>query len=173
MIKPTKIFPKFKLENAQTMVEFAIVFPIVLLITYGLIEFGRMVFIYSAVTGSAREGARYGATASNYKNCDGIKKATTRLLFLIPEGDIINLEIGYDDGPPPHDPIDLLCSQDDNTYEGPDELSLGDRIVVHMVVSYHPLIGSFLGVTGFNIPSTNYRTILMNIQMPTPTHSTP
>jgi len=34
-----------KFENAQTMVEFALVFPLVLLITYGLIEFGRMIYI--------------------------------------------------------------------------------------------------------------------------------
>jgi hypothetical protein len=183
MIKSTKKSKRSKWENAQTMVEFAIVFPIVLLITYGLIEFGRMVFIYSAVTGSAREGARYGATASNYKNCDGIRTATDRLAFLISDGDI-SINIWYDAGPnsstpkvdPPINPPAIAKCSPGYTFIGPGmgpDLTLGDRIVVHMVVSYHPLIGSFLGVTGFNIPSTNYRTILMNIQMPTPTHSTP
>ena len=162
-----------KKENAQTMVEFALVFPIILLITYGLIEFGRMMLIYTSVTGATREGARYGATALNYQNCEGIWNATSRLLFLVPNEDIIASEIGYDNGPPASGSPDLLCATDHETYVGPDELSLGDRIVVHLMVVYHPLIGSFLGVTGFNIPSTNYRTILMNIQMPTPTHSTP
>ena len=64
-------------------------FSIHLLITYGLIEFGRMVFIYAAVTGSAREGARYGAAAGNfntryYMDCAGILNAVQRGAILTP-----------------------------------------------------------------------------------------
>lgn len=50
-------------RNAQTLVEFALILPLALLLTLGLIEFGRMIFMYAAVTSSAREGARYGAAA--------------------------------------------------------------------------------------------------------------
>jgi len=168
MIKPLKKLTMIKKETAQTMVEFAIVFPIILLITYGIIEFGRMVFMYAAATGGAREGARYGATALNYKNCDGIWKATTRLLFLIPKEDIIVGDIGYDDGPPTSSSTPPLCSSDHITYVGPKELTLGDRVVVHIEVSYQPLIGSFLGVTGFTIVGEDARTILVDIKMITP-----
>lgn len=162
-----------KKENAQTLVEFALVFPIILLITYGLIEFGRMIFIYSAATGAAREGARFGATALNYQNCDDIRIATDRLTFLISDDDI-SINIWYDAGPnskepsvvPPINPPAIAeCSPG---YTGPDELTLGDRIVVYVVVSYRPLIGSFLGVTDFDIPSTNYRTLLLNVPIPYP-----
>jgi len=168
MTKPIKKLTISKKENAQTMVEFALVFPIILLITYGLIEFGRMMLIYTSVTGATREGARYGATAFNYQNCEGIWNATSRLLFLVPDEDIIASEIGYDNGPPASTSPDLLCAADHETYVGPDELSLGDRIVVHLEVAYHPLIGSFLGVTGFDIPSTNYRTTLIDVPIPYP-----
>jgi len=173
MIITTKKMTHKKRESAQAMVEFALVFPILLLITYGLIEFGRMLFIYSAATGAAREGARYGATALNYKNCTGIHTATDRLAFLISDEDI-SINIWYDAGPnssplkvdpPVNPPAIATCSPG---YTGPVELSLGDRIVVHMMVSYHPLIGTFLGVNGFDIHSTNYRTLLMDIPIPYP-----
>lgn len=167
MIKPTKKLTMIKKENAQTMVEFAIVFPILLLITYGLIEFGRMMFIYSEVYGAAREGARYGATALNDTNCDGILKATTRLLFLIP-ANAIYVDIDYDHGLKLSDPPDL-CSHANNSYSGPaDGLALGDRTVVEVDVNYQPLLGSFLGFQGFHIKTTNYRTLLTDVPIASP-----
>jgi hypothetical protein len=165
MIKPTtKItFPKF--ENAQTFVEFALVFPIVLLITYGIIEFGRMVFIYTAVTGSAREGARYGAAAGNlttryYMDCAGILDAVQRGAILIPinNGDV---SIWYDHGPNTTR-IKNSCPPIDAN--GMDLINMGDRIGVHVIAHYSPVI-AFLGLHGFDIISENARTILVNVDV--------
>ncbi len=50
-----------KRDKGQGMVEFALVFPLLLMVTLGIIEFGWMMFSYSAVVTSSREGARYGA----------------------------------------------------------------------------------------------------------------
>jgi Flp pilus assembly protein TadG len=173
MIKPKRIFPKFKLENAQTMVEFAIVFPIVLLLTYGLIEFGRMLFIYTAVTGSAREGARYGAAAGSisgmpqYANCAGIRKAVRSAAFLITIPDDTDIKIRYDKGPglavvaSSCEDLATLVNNDADPIDVGNRI--GYRILVQVTTQYEPMIGSFLGVSGFPIISQNARTILVNI----------
>lgn len=168
MIKPLKKLPQSKKEIAQTMVEFAIVFPIILLITYGIIEFGRMVFIYAAVTGSAREGARYGAAAGSvsgtpqFVDCQGIRDAvhSTAFLIAIPDNDI---EIRYDEG---HDGDEIAASCEDLLAMLPNNsraIGLGDRIIVTVNSQYEPIIGGFLGVNGFPITAENSRTILVRI----------
>jgi Flp pilus assembly protein TadG len=159
MIKPVKKWPKFKLENAQTMVEFALVFPLVLFITYGIIEFGRMLFIYQAVTSAAREGARYGVAAGKgpngivqYADCQGIRDAARRTAFLVSIPDS-NIAIQYDNGTT----IKSSCPPPANS------IKLGDRIIVTVTVRYEPVIGKFLGISGTNIVRTNYRSILLGI----------
>jgi hypothetical protein len=44
--------------RGQGLVEFAIVFPIFLLVLFGLFDIGRAVFSYNEITNAAREGAR-------------------------------------------------------------------------------------------------------------------
>ena len=39
--------------------EFALVFPILVILIFGIVDFGRAIFIYSVVQDAAREGARY------------------------------------------------------------------------------------------------------------------
>ena len=46
---------------AQGIVEFALILPILLLLVLGIIEFGRLIFMYAIVTSSSREAVRYGA----------------------------------------------------------------------------------------------------------------
>ena len=165
MIIPLKKIPKSKKEYAQTMVEFALVFPFILLITYGLIEFGRMVFIYAAITGSSREGARYGAAAGNfntryYMDCAGILNAVQRGAILTTI-DPANVSIWYDHGPETNHIKNSCPPKDAN---GMDEIDMGDRIGVHVVGHYAPII-PFLGFAGFDIPSENARTILVNVDV--------
>ena len=155
-----------KREYAQTMVEFALVFPILLLITYGIMEFGRMVFIYAAVTGASREAARYGAAAGDigdgtpyYADCTGILAAVQRGAILNP---INNVSIWYDTGPStPH----LKDSCPPNDAHGDDLIGLGNRIGVHVIAHYTPII-AFLGFNGFDITSENARTILVHVNIP-------
>jgi hypothetical protein len=150
------------------MVEFALVFPFILLVTYGIIEFGRMLFIYSAVTGAAREGARYGAAAGDlggnltryYMDCDGILDAVQRGAILTPinNGDV---SIWYDHGPETAR-IKNSCPPEDAN--GKDLINMGDRIGVHVLAHYSPII-AFLGLNGFDIISENARTILVNVDV--------
>lgn len=46
--------------SGQGLVEFALVFPIFLILLFGLFDLGRAVFSYNEITNAAREGARLG-----------------------------------------------------------------------------------------------------------------
>ncbi len=45
-------------HGGQALVEFALIFPIFMLVLLGLFDIGRAVFAYNTITNSAREGAR-------------------------------------------------------------------------------------------------------------------
>lgn len=49
-------------QPAQTLIEFALLLPLLLLIVFFILDFGRAVYYYSALFNGAREGARYGTT---------------------------------------------------------------------------------------------------------------
>ena len=90
-------YPK---NTAQGMVEFALVLPILLLLVLGIIEFGRLLFMYASITSASREAARYGAAAGyfggtpRYKDCTGIEAAATRIGGLVGVG-ISDVTIEY------------------------------------------------------------------------------
>src|SRR5512140_2513143 len=92
--------------RAQAIVEFAIVLPILLMLLIGLFEFGRMVFVYSAVTNASREAVRYASAIGfsdstyyrQYQYCSAIRNVAKRYAFLmnLQDSDIV---IEYDHGP--------------------------------------------------------------------------
>ena len=47
------------------MTEFALVAPVLLLLTFGIIDFGRALYFYAAAGNAAREAARVAAVGSN------------------------------------------------------------------------------------------------------------
>ncbi len=51
-------------ERGVAAVEFAIIFPLMLLLMFGIIEFGTMMYDQIMVTNAAREGARWGSVQS-------------------------------------------------------------------------------------------------------------
>ncbi len=52
-----------KRQRGQSLVEFALVLPLLVLILMGILDFGRAFYAYSVVANSAREGARVGVVA--------------------------------------------------------------------------------------------------------------
>jgi Flp pilus assembly protein TadG len=48
-------------STGQALVEFALAIPIFILLVFGLIDIGRLVYVNNAVSQGAREGARYGS----------------------------------------------------------------------------------------------------------------
>lgn len=169
MTKPTKKFTLFRRENAQTMVEFALVFPIVLLITYGIMEMGRMIFIYTALTSAAREGARYGVATGigvngfeQYADCSGIRTAVRKAAFLMTIPNDANIEIKYLD-----DHSNVLGYTCANIQANPKLIKQGYQIQVRVFgLQFEPLIGRFLGISSFTIKDrVNTRTILMDVKI--------
>ena len=57
--------PRVRPAGGQSLVEFALVFPVFLLLLFGLIDIGRFVYTTNAVSEAAREGARFGSVMAN------------------------------------------------------------------------------------------------------------
>ena len=47
-------------QQGQELVEYALALPVVLLLLMSILDLGRVVYVYSALHNSVREGARYG-----------------------------------------------------------------------------------------------------------------
>ena len=56
---------RFRREDGQSMVEFAVLLPILLVILCGIVDFGWLFYNRIALTNSAREGARYAVVHYN------------------------------------------------------------------------------------------------------------
>lgn len=65
-------------HGGQSLVEFALVLPIFLLLLFGLIDIGRYVYTANAVNQAAREGARLGSVAAWSADCKGTREACVR-----------------------------------------------------------------------------------------------
>lgn len=83
-----------RMPRAQAMVEFALALPIFLLVVYGLLEAGRLIFTIASVTNAAREAVRYASadglissnpsnTTLNYNDCTGIRATAKKVGFLL------------------------------------------------------------------------------------------
>jgi Flp pilus assembly protein TadG len=147
-------------NRGQGIVEFAIVFPLLLLLLFGISEFGRIMFAYSAAVTASREAARYGAAILDtgggipqYEDCAGIRAAAKRIgqYAGINDADITiqysNVSGIYSTSCPP--------SQ---------EVNAADTISVSINTSITPVtpIGNFSAIP---ISSSSSRTILKNVKL--------
>jgi Flp pilus assembly protein TadG len=146
----------------QGMVEFALILPLLLLLVYGVIEAGRLLFIYSAVFTSSREGARYGSASGDvgggvphYLDCNGIMNAVKRVAILagVQNSDI---QIQYDHGPNTGVPFSSCPSTQ--------PLMLDDRIIVSVTAYYSPIV-PLVNFPPIQINSHTARTILKDLDI--------
>ncbi len=151
------------LTIGQGIVEFALTLPILLLLVFGLIEFGRLLFIYTVVTTSSREAARYGMVVGDngagtlqYRDCAGIQNAALRI-GVISGLEASDIAIAYDRGP---GRASLgICPLI------PDA-KLGDRIVITVTGTYTPMgIIPFFNFPPFPITSSSNRLILTAVPL--------
>jgi Flp pilus assembly protein TadG len=56
--------PQRRLDRAQSLVEFALVFPVLLVLALAAVDYGRAYFDYISVTNAARNGASYASTGA-------------------------------------------------------------------------------------------------------------
>ena len=59
-------------ERSQGLTEFALIAPVILLLTFGIIDFGRGLYFYITLQQAANEGARVAVHASNYIDPNGV-----------------------------------------------------------------------------------------------------
>lgn len=152
---------------AQAMVEFALVLPILLLLIYGLLEVGRLLFIYSSVVSAARQAARYGSTTGvnaagtfRYRDCTGMRDAAQRVAFIndLPDADI---EIWHDEGEGVNQVSYCPAGQAIDTTFTPTTGNI-NRIRVRVHTQYTPII-PLLPLEPFVIESVSARTILVSV----------
>lgn len=147
-------------NRGQGMVEFALVFPLLLLLLFGIFEFGRIMFAYSTAIAASREAARYGAAILDigggipqYEDCAGIKAAAKR----------IGQYSGISDAN-----ITIQYSNDSGVYSTvcppTQQVQAADTISVSISTSITPVtpIGNFSAIP---ITSSSSRTILKDVKL--------
>ena len=155
-------------EKAQGMAEFALTLPLLLALFFGIIEFGRLLFVFGATTTAAREAARYGSAAGDaspslpyYRDCTGIEDAALRI------GGIAglqraNIEIYIDDD---DDGLASLSSIGTlPTCKTNPTVDLGDRVVVRVTVNFQSMV-PLVNIGAFDIASVSIRTILQKVEL--------
>jgi hypothetical protein len=155
-----------KKENAQGFVEFALAIPILLMVLYGLLEVGRLLFIYSSTVTAARQAVRYGAVTGvndggilRYQDCAGIRSAAQKVGFI---NDFPNsgFNIVFDSGP--GTAPKASCNGTDYllTYQAQN----GDRLLVSVSAEFEPIV-PLVPLKPMTIESSSSRTILVDIDI--------
>jgi Flp pilus assembly protein TadG len=74
-IRTDRIWSRLQRQDGQAFVEFAIVLPILALLTFGIVQFGVAFHDYISLTDAARVGARAAAVKRTTGACDAAKDA--------------------------------------------------------------------------------------------------
>jgi hypothetical protein len=162
-------FRKNRVEHAQAVVEFMLVLPVLLLLLYGVIEVGRLIFIFASVANASRQAARYGSASGEtndvafYQDCEGIRAVANESAFII-TFDKIN--ITYDRGINPDgtsipiEGIDPNPEVDSCPIEVP--VRNGDRIIVLVSTSYEPIL-TLVPMDPMEVVSASARSFLISV----------
>ena len=145
-------------DSGAAAIEFALVASVLMLLLFGLIEFARLVSVFSGVETASREAARYGSAvgiSSNgvprYADCGGIRDAGTRLSGLagLQGGDI---QVTYDAGPG----SGTIATCPAGGAIDPQAIASGSRVVVRTTTTFDSFV-PFLN--DMQVTSTERRTI--------------
>lgn len=159
------------------MVEFALVLPILLVLIWGILETGRLLFIYASTVTAARQAARYGsATGVNpnnnkpyYQDCDGITGAARRLEFI---HRFQSIDVSYDGGVSDVNGDNIIDETTEATPLNPAnpacgaylDAQNGDRIIVEVVTQWQPIV-PLVPLSAFPIRARSERTILATVDI--------
>jgi Flp pilus assembly protein TadG len=128
-----------KRSAGQALVEFALVLPGFLLLLFGLIDFGRIVYIQNAMSEGAREGTRWGSVQGRSHN------STTR--------DTVRLHTIGIMAAVPSPTVSVSCLQYTTTAN---TCRVNDTLVVNITTRVSvltPIIGQLLGPVTLNATS--------------------
>lgn len=76
-------------ERGATLMEFALILPVFVLLVFGLIEFGHTWYITHAINSASREGARHGI---RYRNVTSTEVRLPPAMWTATEGDLKSVE---------------------------------------------------------------------------------
>ncbi len=168
-VNPSRTSPPHRTKG-QAIVEFAITLPVLLALLVGIFEFGRMIFVYAAITNASREAVRYASAIGfsdntnyyrKYQYCQGIRNVAKKYGFLLNLQDT-NITIEYDHGP--NTTAFDTCpagTTDDPTIV----IKMGqDRAKVTVSATYTPMVVLF-PISSRTFTSTSFRTIAGNVQV--------
>jgi Flp pilus assembly protein TadG len=137
-------------SRAQALVEFALVLPVLLLIVFGLIDGGRLVFTYNTVSNAARSGARVAIvnqSTSGTSTCDTTSATAWATGCAVQAGAAIGTQSA-----------DVQVAYRDASDTGPcSQLSIGCLAVVTVTGHYQaitPIIGQIVGPVAITSTST-------------------
>jgi Flp pilus assembly protein TadG len=130
-------------RRGQSMVEFALLMPVIVLMFMAVFDLARAFWVYNDVSNAVREGARY-ATYDN--NTDNIKTATAQYATtgLLTSQVTVTCYSGYSSSA-----STKTCSS----------VTFGDAIKVQATKAYQPLTGKLTSLIGssVNITATSMR----------------
>jgi len=151
-------------DRGATLVEFAIVLPLLTLMLLGIIDAARLVAANNSVRTVSREAARYGSAVGDngsgtlqFVDCAGIRSAGLALSSTtdLSPADIV---VTYDSGP---STVALATCPVGGPDPDPSVIAHGHRIVVTTSTAFQPitpLVGEFFN--GITVSSTDRRSIL-------------
>ncbi len=168
-------------RNGQSLVEFALVLPIFLILVITAMEVGLAVYTYIAVYTASREASRYAAASGSlasgtlyYQDCDGIRAKATKIL----PG--VTVDIAYDTG---HNTTKQTGLCPVTTSKSNVNLVLGNRVVVtaskNISLPFYFFKKNSIFFTSTTqsimISSTSYRTLIVGLDPSSsaPVKSTP
>lgn len=156
-------------HRAQAMVEFALVLMLLLVIFVGLLEVGRLLFMYAAVNNASREAARYGSAIGlddsgnlKYQYCDGMRQMAQRSAFFT----TLTISISYDHGPGTST-FDTCDGSVDTGVSVNSGTNL-DRVKITVSADYNPML-DLVPLDPRTITSTSARTIFGYADLEVPT----
>ena len=169
--------------RGQAIVEFALVLMVLMVVLVGILEVGRLMFMYAAVNNASREAARYasaigrdtnpdnGVTAEKYRFCEMIQKMAQRSAFFTTP----TITISYD-----HGPGTTAFDTCDGSVDTGVAINSGtnlDRVYITVSANYSPML-NLIPIGSRTLTSVSARSILgfqdldyLNTRTPTP--STP
>jgi Flp pilus assembly protein TadG len=164
--------PTQKKSKAQAMVEFAIALPLLLLLLYGILEAGRLLFLYSTVVTASRQAVRYGAATGTgngaeprYQDCDGIRAAANKAGFL---GAFDTISISYDNGPSTASQpfcVNVAATSDSSPFPLFPRSDNTSRLSVTVSEQFVPIVPQIVPFGTRTITATSARTVLVGVSI--------
>jgi len=129
---------KHKGWRAQELIEFAVIFPILILFVFGIIDLGRVFQVLIAISNAAREGARHGISY-------GFDRSTPGAEYILYETIIDNAAIQEAGN------FDLKLTAAQVTPSCPETCIAGKPLRVVVTYTFKPIIPIVFPASGLNL----------------------